>query len=583
MADRAAMRLFRELHAELGFPQRVCMESFSGPNFELTAEILDSLVHRYDQTANLSDDISTESHRVAFIKSVVLLFGSRSRLQLDARKLYAADTAAVKEMLRALHLLCYAQWHASTCDESTKVGETSNDSEKDPTSGEADSHSGGDVMLASKLHDVKNARAMSFDLLEGGATLYKSLGIFSDPVLREKRSKALRFLESMSLNLDSSTQHRFLEQSIRRATEEESEGLKQVGTTCVELQKDMSRMDIQNKKKRQEVERMEKRLRSLQTVKPAFLGEFEKYEQDLIKSYDLYLQTYRNLDFLEQELDLLNTHEQERLEENQKRLKKMQKKLREEEWRLLRGDNNTDPSPVSPTSLILHNRQGPFDGMNETERDDTTNRSGGLADHHDDEDSFDQPVTGSRAQGERGPYRQNADASSSAYNNSLHKAAMSRFGVHGEHVDNQFPARQGMVQNAHGHHFGGEIRNSNGQEEEDEDETDEDDEDEDDEHSDEDNDRQHPVLRMEDRMAAMHLDGSEEDDDDQEPGDEDLMSDMMSDVQSSPKSVSSPRGAALSVARREPVDTGNRQRPMPGQQYSAHNVNSFSPFYGSRN
>ena len=54
----------------------------------------------------------------------------------------------------------------------------------------------------------------------------------------------------------------------------------------------------------------------------------------------MYLERFRNLDFLEHELDLYNKQEKEKLEENDRSLKRMQKRLREEELRILRGDGD---------------------------------------------------------------------------------------------------------------------------------------------------------------------------------------------------------------------------------------------------
>jgi len=44
------------------------MENFRRPNFELVAEILFWLAHRYDPQANLSDNIDEERNRVDYIK-----------------------------------------------------------------------------------------------------------------------------------------------------------------------------------------------------------------------------------------------------------------------------------------------------------------------------------------------------------------------------------------------------------------------------------------------------------------------------------------------------------------------------------
>jgi clusterin-associated protein 1 len=53
----------------------------------------------------------------------------------------------------------------------------------------------------------------------------------------------------------------------------------------------------------QEIERTEKRLKSLDNVRPQFMEEVDKLEKELQKYYEIYLDKYRNLDYLEHELE----------------------------------------------------------------------------------------------------------------------------------------------------------------------------------------------------------------------------------------------------------------------------------------
>merc|ERR1711870_32660 len=94
------------------------------------------------------------------------------------------------------------------------------------------------------------------------------------------------------------------------------------------------------KKKRQELDRCKKRLGSLASVRPAFMDEYEQLEQELERYYEQYVGSFRNLDYLEHEIDCLTREEKERMEENDRALKRMQKRLRDEEWRLLRGEED---------------------------------------------------------------------------------------------------------------------------------------------------------------------------------------------------------------------------------------------------
>tara|TARA_B100000405_G_scaffold210458_1_gene148313 strand:- start:1680 stop:2165 length:486 start_codon:yes stop_codon:yes gene_type:complete len=75
----------------LGYPRIISVENFRNPNFELVADCLDWLVQRFDESADIDDDISTETDRVTFLKNVSKVFMSRARLKLNIKRLYAAD------------------------------------------------------------------------------------------------------------------------------------------------------------------------------------------------------------------------------------------------------------------------------------------------------------------------------------------------------------------------------------------------------------------------------------------------------------------------------------------------------------
>ena len=63
----------------------------------------------------------------------------------------------------------------------------------------------------------------------------------------------------------------------------------------------------------------------------------EKLEKELQKYYEIYMEKYRNLDFLEHESEKYRKHEEERIEEQEGRLKKTRERLLKEEVDLLRG------------------------------------------------------------------------------------------------------------------------------------------------------------------------------------------------------------------------------------------------------
>jgi len=313
------LRNFCEVMRSLGYPRLISMENFRTPNFELVADILDWLLRRFDPTISIADDISTEAHRVAFIRDVTEKAVLRAGIKLNARKLYGADGYAVKELLKLSNVLYNAQ---KSITDTNNAGEMANDES---------------FMLNSKLHDLKSTRSLCSQIVDTGATLFELLG--KEAEIQPEREKALRFLDGISRNLESNTEHDAVERAVKTMLESHSRNLEQMKEMSDEFQKDEKSLEGKIKKKKQELERCKKRLSSLTSVRPAFMDEYEKMEMDLEKYYEQYVSRFRNLDYLEHELDLLNKEEQEKMEENERALKKMQKRLREEEWRLLRGED----------------------------------------------------------------------------------------------------------------------------------------------------------------------------------------------------------------------------------------------------
>jgi clusterin-associated protein 1 len=103
-------------------------------------------------------------------------------------------------------------------------------------------------------------------------------------------------------------------------------------------EKDEKTLEEKIKKKKLDMDRADSRLKTLTNVKPAFMEEYERQERELEKLYNEYLEKFRNLDYLEHELDIFNKQEEEKLIESQKVLEKIKKTLKEEEMRMIRGE-----------------------------------------------------------------------------------------------------------------------------------------------------------------------------------------------------------------------------------------------------
>ncbi len=67
-------------------------------------------------------------------------------------------------------------------------------------------------------------------------------------------------------------------------------------------------------KKKAELERNQKRLRSLANVRPAFMDEYEKLEAELSQQYQVYIEKHRNVSYLEHLLEEHNKVEQNQME-----------------------------------------------------------------------------------------------------------------------------------------------------------------------------------------------------------------------------------------------------------------------------
>ena len=93
------------------------------------------------------------------------------------------------------------------------------------------------------------------------------------------------------------------------------------------------------KRKNLEIERATKRLKDLSNIKPAYMEEIERLEKELERLYQVYLDKYRNLDYLENLVDQYNDIEFERKEAERLRLINMQKKIRDDEDKMLGLDS----------------------------------------------------------------------------------------------------------------------------------------------------------------------------------------------------------------------------------------------------
>ena len=58
------------------------------------------------------------------------------------------------------------------------------------------------------------------------------------------------------------------------------------------------------RKKSQDIEQSQKRLKILKNVRPAFMDEYEKLEMELQDHYNVYLERFCNLHYLQKDLEM---------------------------------------------------------------------------------------------------------------------------------------------------------------------------------------------------------------------------------------------------------------------------------------
>lgn len=76
--------------------------------------------------------------------------------------------------------------------------------------------------------------------------------------------------------------------------------------------------------------------KTLQAHRPAFADELDKLEGELRRYYEVYVDRFRNLDFLEHDLDRFHESELEELEEYERKRNRNAERIRKEQLKQVR-------------------------------------------------------------------------------------------------------------------------------------------------------------------------------------------------------------------------------------------------------
>jgi clusterin-associated protein 1 len=79
--------------------------------------------------------------------------------------------------------------------------------------------------------------------------------------------------------------------------------------TVKQLRLDEGELESKIKRRKQELDRADKRLKGIENVKPEYQEEYERLESELERFYNIYVEKYSNIDYLEYELDKYNLQE----------------------------------------------------------------------------------------------------------------------------------------------------------------------------------------------------------------------------------------------------------------------------------
>lgn len=82
--------------------------------------------------------------------------------------------------------------------------------------------------------------------------------------------------------------------------------------TLKQLRQDEAELNNKIGRRKQELERADKRLKGIENVKPEYQEEYERLESELERYYGIYVEKYTNIDYLEYELDMYNLKDAQR-------------------------------------------------------------------------------------------------------------------------------------------------------------------------------------------------------------------------------------------------------------------------------
>jgi clusterin-associated protein 1 len=308
------VRQFAEIVRTLGYPNAVGIDSFDTPNFALMAELLRWLATLYDPDIVVIPELTHEHGRVEFVRSIVQQLAVRSGIRLNPRKLYTSDRFAVRELLKIA-----APIYRGVSTTGADLG--AGGSQKPPSAARIAQLSAAVPQRAVELHDQLETELM----------------------IREPRARVLATMPPLDE----------VERAVLGAVESAAVRLETLTKQLDQLNSDEDTLRSKMKQRKHELERQSKRLMSVQTIRPAYMDEYEGIEQELQELFRRHCQQYRNVDFLEHELQKAAEKQKLHNQERDKTVGKLKKRTSE------KIIGNIQQS----FALVQQSQPGPIGGM----------------------------------------------------------------------------------------------------------------------------------------------------------------------------------------------------------------------------
>ena len=153
--------------------------------------------------------------------------------------------------------------------------------------------------------------------------------------LKQARDQAIKYLDGISSNYDNSKDSE-IEKKIMSILSGQEKALEQLDTHVNELKQVQNELGQELQIKKEELERAEKRLESIQHATPSHQIELNQYENELANIYKIYVEKIRNYDYLQSKLE-----KYQKLEEfSKKNLKGLIEQNKDREKQIIHDEND---------------------------------------------------------------------------------------------------------------------------------------------------------------------------------------------------------------------------------------------------